>query len=81
MESAEGGRQATIRNSLFFFPLAVESLNDNTDNHPENLCWKVDFKFIKFKLQFYYNYICLYIYIYVYFKCIQLECKHSMRQG
>lgn len=50
MESAEGGQQATIRNSHFFFPLAVESLNDNTDNHPEYLCWKVDFKLTKFKL-------------------------------
>lgn len=30
-----------------------------------------DLKLIKFKLQFYYNYICLYN-LYVYFKCIQL---------
>ena len=54
----------------YFFPLAVESLNDNTDNLPENLCWKVDFKLVKFKLQFYYNYLSLslslYIYIYIY---------------
>lgn len=35
---------------IFFFPLAVESLNDNTDNRPENLCWKVDLKLTKFKL-------------------------------
>ena len=64
-ESAEDGQQAAIRNS-FFFPLAVESLNDNTDNLPENLCWKVDFKLVKFKLQFYYNYLSLSIYIYMY---------------
>lgn len=80
MESAEGGQQAAIRNSHFFFSLAVESLNDNTDNRPENLCWKVDLKLIKFKLQFYYNYICLYN-LYVYFKCIQLWSKHRVRQG
>lgn len=50
---------------IFFFPLAVESLNDNMDNRPENLCWKVDLKLTKFKLQFYYNYMCLYIFMYI----------------
>ena len=80
MESAEGGQQATIRNSHFFFLWQWKALMIIQIITQSIYVGRWILNLLNLNCNFT-TIISVYIYLYIYFKCIQLECKHSVRQG